>query len=92
MNTTTTDLMYAAYLIVLGSTIDRIESTGRYNKIHLHVPERALEVLSNKTARLDRLSSRSEGINEIDLVFNMSILKDISDQYFILKKKLARLK
>ena len=92
MKTTTTDLMYAAFLIVLGGTVDEIESAGRYKKIHVHVPERALEVLRAKSGRLDRVASRAEDIQELDLAYSMSMLKDISDQYFILKKKVARLK
>lgn len=92
MNVTTTDLMYAAFLIVLGGTVDEIESAGRYNKIHIFVPPRTLEVLQQKASRFGRLAERTEGAEEIELVYNMSMLKDVSDQYFILKKKVARLK
>ena len=92
MKTTTTDLMYAAFLIVLGCTIEEIEQLGRYSKIHLHVPDRASEVLKSKAGRLDRLAERTDSLEEISVVYDMSIIKDISDQYFLLKKKIARLK
>lgn len=92
MTITTTDLMYAAFLIVLGGTIDDVESTGRYSKLHIHIPERATDLLRRKASRFDRLADRSEGINELSLVYNMSLLKDVSEQYYILKKKLARMK
>lgn len=92
MKTTTTDLMYAAFLIVLGCTIEEIERLGRYSKIHLHVPDRASEVLKAKAGRFDRLAERTDSLDEISVVYDMSMIKDISDQYFLLKKKIARLK
>jgi hypothetical protein len=92
MKTTTTDLMYAAFLIVLGCTIDEIENTGRYSKIHIFVPERATELLQQKAGRLVRLAERADTLAEIGVVYDMSMMKDIADQYFLLKKKIARLK
>lgn len=92
MKTTTTDLMYAAFLIVLGSTIDEIERLGRYSKIHLHVPDRASELLKAKAGRLERLAERTDALEEIGVLYDLSLIKDISDQYFLLKKKIARLK
>lgn len=92
MKTTTTDLMYAAFLIVLGGTIDEIERLGRYSKIHLHVPERSIELLKSKAGRLGRLADRTDGLEEISVMYDLSLIKDISDQYFLLKKKIARLK
>ena len=88
----TTDLMYAAYLTVLGCTLDRIESTGRYSKLYFTVPENALNVSKDRAARLGRLSSRAESVEELASIYDLSLLKDIADQYFILKKKIARLR
>lgn len=92
MKTTTTDLMYAAFLVTLGGTIEEIESAGRYNKVHIYIPERVIQTLQGKTGRLERLAARAEDISEVNLVYDMSMLKDVADQYFILKKKLARMK
>ena len=92
MKTTTTDLMYAAFLIVLGCTIEDIERTGRYSKVHLYVPPRASEVLKDKASRLGRLAQRTDALEEISVIYDMSLIKDIADQYFLLKKKIARLK
>ena len=92
MKMTTTDLMYAAFLIVLGSTVDDIERLGRYSKVHLHVPNRAVELLRSKAGRLERLADRTDALEEISVLYDLSLIKDISDQYFLLKKKIARLK
>ena len=92
MKTETTDLMYAAFLIVLASTVEEIERLGRYSKVHLHVPERTSELLKAKAGRLERLAERTDSLEEISVIYGMSLIKDISDQYYLLKKKIARLK
>ena len=90
MNITTTDLMYASFLLAIGGNIVDKENCGRYTKLTIEIPKYALEQAKDKTGRLDRLAKRSESTQELQFIFNQSLLGDISTKYFNLKRTLAR--
>ena len=92
MTTDTTDLMYAAYLIAVGATVEEIIPCGRYYKLVMTLPEYCGEQAKHKTSRLARLADRSESSEEMPLIYEHSLLKEMSDHYYSLKKKIARLR
>ena len=92
MRTDTTDLMYAAYLISVGATVDEIVPCGRYYKLVITLPDYCGEQAKHKTSRLARLADRSESPEELPMIYDHSILKEMSDHYYSLKKKIARLR
>tara|TARA_Y100000592_G_scaffold99254_2_gene174616 strand:+ start:7433 stop:7717 length:285 start_codon:yes stop_codon:yes gene_type:complete len=90
MTITTTDLMYASFLLAIGGNITTKENCGRYTKLTIEMPNYALEQAKDKTGRLDRLAKRSESSQELQFIFSQSLLGDISTKYFKLKRSLAR--
>ena len=90
MTEVTTDLMYAAYLLSLGGTEDCIEDCGRYSKAHVRVPDYALAANKDRAARLLRLSERADMINELPVIYEQSMIKDISMHYYQLKQRIVR--
>lgn len=92
MTTDTTDLMYAAYLVAIGATVDEIIPCGRYYKLSITLPEYCGQQAVHKTSRLARLADRAESSAELPMIYEHSMLKEISDHYFSLKKKIARLR
>lgn len=90
MTLDTTDLMYAAYLIAIGAAIDRTEECGRYTKVFLTVPEYSLSQNQDKCERLQRLAVRAEDAQELPLIYEQSLLKEVATHYFSLKKRIAR--
>lgn len=90
MNITTTDLMYASFLLAIGGNIIDKERCGRYTKLTIEIPKYAMEQAKDKTGRLDRITKRSESSQELQFIFNQSLLGDISAKYFSLKRTLAR--
>lgn len=90
MTEVTTDLMYAAYLLSLGGTVDCVEDCGRYSKVHVRVPDYALAANKDRAARLLRLSERADMINELPVIYEQSMIKDISMHYYQLKQRIVR--
>ena len=88
----TTDLMYAAYLLSLGATVEHTEKCGKYTKIYIKVPNYALQQNTDKTSRLARISDRAESTEELAIIYDQSILQDISTNYYALKRRIARIK
>jgi hypothetical protein len=88
----TTDLMYAAYLISLGATVEHTEPCGRYTKLYVKVPKYSLTQNADKSARLDRLSKRAEHVEELSHIYEQSIMSDVAMHYYALKKRIARQK
>lgn len=90
MTLDTTDLMYAAFLLSIGAAIDRTEACGRYTKVYLTVPEYSLVQNSDKCGRLERLAVRAEDVQELPLIYEQSLIKEVATHYFSLKKRIAR--
>lgn len=86
----TTNLLYAAFLESLGGEVSSTEPCGRYTKIFVNVPEYAVPALKDKTARLNRLATRCESAEELEVVFSSSILSDVEAKYFRLKRSISR--
>lgn len=92
MKTDTTDLMYAAYLISVGATVDEIVPCGRYYKLVITLPAYCGDQAKHKASRLARLADRAESSEEMPMIYEHSLLKEMSDHYYSLKKKIARLR
>ena len=86
----TTNLLYAAFLESLGGEVSSTESCGRYTKVFVNVPDYAIPALKDKTSRLSRLANRCESAEELEVVFNSSILSDVETKYFRLKRTVSR--
>lgn len=86
---TTTDLIYAAFLMCLGAEIEAIEDCGRFSKIKLAIPHSCLGKLTDKAERLHKVASRAENEEELEFIFSRSILNDVSLHYFSLKRRVA---
>jgi hypothetical protein len=88
--TITTDLNYAALLIVLGAEVDGVNDCGRYAKITLSIPDSALQRANDKTQRLARLVERCESVDELAVAYEQSMLAAVSDAYYQLKRRVAK--
>ena len=90
MEITTTDLMYAAFLVCTGAQIVKFENCGRYTKLVLQVPNYSLKQGNDKSDRLCRLFSRAECLTELPVIYEQSVIKNIADTYYNIKKSIAR--
>lgn len=86
----TTDLNYAALLVCFGAEVDRVELCGRYAKIHLSVHDGALGRAQDKLQRAQRLFERCESLQEMSVAYEQSVLHDVSNIYYSLKRRVAR--
>jgi hypothetical protein len=86
----TTDLNYAALLVCLGAEVDRVEHCGRYAKLHLSVPDSAIARARDKAERTQRLFDRCESVQELNVVYEQSMLFSVAEAYYNLKRRVSR--
>lgn len=92
MEIETTDLMYAAFLVALGGEIIKHVNCGRYTKLTVLNPNYSLQIGKDKSDRFRRLFNRAEDLNELPIIYEQSMIKNIADAYFNIKKSIVRSK